>query len=63
MYRPLHLAIAHQLYAFVWALIYTWLMERSDSLLAPIIAHGVSNAVEVGLVMMLMASYGVTGAG
>jgi hypothetical protein len=26
---------------------YTWLMERSDSLLAPITEHGVSNAVEV----------------
>jgi|GEM_PF-6460928 len=33
--------------------------ERSDSLVAPIIAHGVRNAVEVGLVM----NYGVTGAG
>lgn len=55
LYRPLHLAIAQQIYAFLWALVYTWLMERSDSLLAPIIAHGVSNAVEVGLVVSLMA--------
>jgi len=54
VYRPLHLAIAQQIYAFLWALVYTWLMERSDSLMAPIIAHGVSNAVEVGLVMALM---------
>lgn len=29
-------------------------MERSDSLLAPIIAHGVGNATEVAVVMLLM---------
>jgi len=51
---PLHLAIAQQLYAFVWGLIYVWLMERSKSLLAPIISHGVGNAVEVGIVMWMI---------
>jgi membrane protease YdiL (CAAX protease family) len=50
---PLHMAIAQQSYAFAWGLIYVWLMERSRSLLAPIIAHGAGNAVEVGLVMLL----------
>jgi hypothetical protein len=54
---PLHLAIAQQLYAFVWALLYVWLMERSRSLVAPIVAHGVGNFVEVGAVMMLMAAW------
>lgn len=49
---PLHMAIAQQSYAFVWGLIYVWLMERSQSLLAPIIAHGTGNALEVGLVML-----------
>lgn len=49
---PLHMAIAQQSYAFLWGLIYVWLMERSQSLLAPIIAHGTGNAVEVGLVML-----------
>jgi len=53
---PLHLAIAQQLYAFVWALIYVWLMERSRSLLAPIVAHGIGNAVEVGIVMLMIAT-------
>lgn len=48
---PLHAALAQQLYAFAWALIYTWLMERSKSLLAPIVAHGIGNGVEVGLVI------------
>jgi membrane protease YdiL (CAAX protease family) len=50
---PLHMAIAQQSYAFVWGLTYVWLMERSKSLLAPIIAHGTGNALEVGLVMLI----------
>lgn len=53
---PFHLALAQQLYAIVWGLIYVWLMERSRSLLAPIIAHGTGNAVEVGLVILWRAS-------
>ena len=35
-----------------------WLMERSNSLLAPTIAHGVSDFTEVGLVMLLTATLG-----
>jgi membrane protease YdiL (CAAX protease family) len=53
--RPFYMAAAQQLYAFVWGLTYAWLMERSRSLLAPIIAHGVGDAVEVGLVMAMTA--------
>ena len=49
---PFYMALAQQTYAFVWGLIYVWLMERSRSLVAPIIAHGVGNASEVGLVML-----------
>lgn len=55
-HSPLSLAIAQQVYAFVWGLVYVWLMEKSDSLLAPTIAHGVGNAVEVGAVMAIAAS-------
>ena len=54
---PLHLAIAQQVYAFVWGLAYVWLMERSRSLLAPMVAHGLGDAVEVGAVMLLMAAW------
>ncbi|WP_438628000.1 lysostaphin resistance A-like protein [Microbulbifer sp.] len=54
---PLHLAIAQQLYAFVWALVYVWLMEKSRSLLAPIIAHGLGNFTEVALVMLMMSAW------
>ena len=54
---PLSLAIAQQLYAFAFGLVYVWLMERSRSLLAPIVAHGVGDAVEVGAVMWLQATW------
>lgn len=54
---PLHEAIAQQVYAFAWGLIYVWLMERSRSLLAPIIAHGVGNFTEVSLILLLVAAW------
>ncbi len=57
IYHPLHMAIAQQLYAFAWGLIYVWLMERSQSLLAPIVAHGVGNFVEVAATMGLMHAW------
>lgn len=55
---PLHLAIAQQIYAFVWGVTYVWLMERSKSLVAPIVAHGIGNFTEVGLIMVLMIVWG-----
>lgn len=58
LHNPLHQAIAQQIYAFVWGLTYVWLMERSKSLVAPIVAHGVGNFVEVGLIMLLMIAWG-----
>jgi hypothetical protein len=54
--RPLYMAGAQQLYAFAWGIIYAWLMERSRSLLAPIVAHGLGDALEVGLVMVMAAA-------
>ena len=51
-HNPLHLALAQQAYAFAWGLTYVWLMERSKSLMAPIVAHGVGNFVEVAAVMV-----------
>jgi membrane protease YdiL (CAAX protease family) len=56
--EPLHLAVAQQLYAFVWGVTYVWLMERSKSLLAPIVAHGLGDAVEVAAVIGLMVAWG-----
>lgn len=53
MVRPFYMAAAQQVYAFAWGITYAWLMERSRSLVAPIIAHGLGDAVEVGLVMAM----------
>lgn len=57
-HSPLHLAIAQQVYAFAWGVTYVWLMERSKSLVAPIVAHGVGNFVEVAAVMGLLIAWG-----
>ncbi len=56
LHNPLHLAVAQQIYAFAWGLAYVWLMEKSDSLLAPTIAHGLGDMVEVGAVIALAAT-------
>jgi len=55
--NPFHQALAQQTYAFVWGLVYVWLMERSRSLLAPIVAHGVGNFTEVGIIVLLVAAW------
>lgn len=54
--NPFYMAAAQQVYAFAWGLVYVWLMERSRSLVAPIVAHGLSDAIEVGLVMLWAAA-------
>lgn len=59
LHDPLAMAVAQQSYAVIWGLTYVWLMERSRSLLAPIIAHGVGDAVEVGLAMLWRLAAGV----
>jgi uncharacterized protein len=56
---PLWMAVAQQLYAFVFGLVYVWLMERSRSLVAPMIAHGVGDALEVAAVMALQVAWAV----
>src|SRR3546814_2572280 len=50
---PFYQAMAQQIYAFVWGLIYVWLMERSRSLFAPMVAHGMGNFTEVAIVIAL----------
>ena len=54
--QPFSMAAAQQVYAFAWGILYAWLMERSNSLVAPIIAHGLSDVVEVALVMAMTAA-------
>lgn len=57
MVDPFHQALAQQIYAFAWGLTYVWLMERSRSLLAPMVAHGVGNFTEVAIVIALAAAW------
>ncbi|MBB6425434.1 CPBP family intramembrane glutamic endopeptidase [Sphingopyxis sp. JAI128] len=52
---PFYQAMAQQIYAFAWGLVYVWLMERSRSLLAPIVAHGLGNFTEVAIIIALNA--------
>ena len=54
---PFYQAMAQQIYAFAWGLIYVWLMERSRSLLAPMVAHGMGNFTEVAIVIALNAMW------
>lgn len=54
--NPFYMAAAQQVYAFAWGIIYVWLMKRSKSLLAPIVAHGLSDFVEVALVIAMTAA-------
>lgn len=58
IYSPLHLAISQLIYAFAFGLIFVWLMERSRSVLAPAIAHSLSDLLEIALIIVLMAVWG-----
>ena len=50
----LAMAVAQQIYAVAFAILYVWLMERANSVVAPMIAHGLSDAGEVAATMALM---------
>src|SRR3546814_502979 len=54
---PFYQAMAQLIYAFVWGLIYVWLMERSRSLFASMVAHGMGNFTEVAIVIALNAMW------
>jgi hypothetical protein len=48
-------AVGQQLYAFTWAIIYAYWLEKSGSLLPSIIGHNVGNLVE-DILAFVMAS-------
>jgi membrane protease YdiL (CAAX protease family) len=50
-------ALGQQLYAFALAILYTYLLERSGSLVAPSVSHDVSDGVEYALVYVLDAVF------
>lgn len=54
LHRPLAMALAQQAYAVVFAVLYAWLMERANSVAAPMLAHGLSDAGEVAATILLI---------
>jgi len=53
-HAPLAMALAQALYAVVFALLYAWLMERANSVAAPMLTHGLSDAAETAATMALI---------
>jgi tetrahydromethanopterin S-methyltransferase subunit C len=51
---PLAMAIAQALYAAAFAVLYAWLMERANSVAAPMLTHGLSDAAEGAATMALI---------
>ncbi len=51
--RPWPAALGQQLYAVTLGILYAWLRENSGSLLAPIIAHSLSDFVEGAAMLVL----------
>lgn len=49
-------AIGQQIYAFILGLCFAYFYERSGSLVAPIVAHNISNGVEFVLLFLLLGS-------
>ena len=55
---PLAMAIAQAIYAAGFAIFYVWLMERAESVAAPMLTHGLSDVGEVAATMALMTWWG-----
>jgi uncharacterized protein len=51
--QPWPVALGQQLYAVTLGILFAWLRENSGSLLAPIIAHSLSDFVETAAVLLL----------
>jgi membrane protease YdiL (CAAX protease family) len=52
-HAPLAMAIAQALYAAAFSVLYVWLMERANSVAAPMLTHGLSDAAETAATMLL----------
>ncbi len=53
--RPWPLALGQQLYAFILGVLYAYWLEKSQSIVAPIIGHNASDGVEYAIVFASMA--------
>jgi uncharacterized protein len=54
-HQHLAMALAQLIYAVAFAILYVWLMEKANSVVAPMITHGLSDAGEVAATMALMS--------
>jgi CAAX protease family protein len=55
MHRPWPMALGQQVYAFALGVLYAYWLEKSKSIVAPIVGHNVSDAVEYGLLFCWVA--------
>ena len=55
MSEPWPLALGQQAYAFALGVLYAYWLEKSRSVLAPIVGHNVSDVVEYGLLFLWLA--------
>jgi membrane protease YdiL (CAAX protease family) len=59
---PLYVALAQQVLIFVSGVLFAFWFERSKSLLAPILGHDISGAVEMALVFVMVSWWGALSA-
>lgn len=57
-HRPFFAALGQQLYALALAILYAYWLDRSRSVLAPIVGHNVGNGVEYVIAFALQAAWG-----
>ena len=53
--RPWPIALGQQIYAFALGVLYAYWLEKSQSLIAPIVGHNVSDGVEYAILFCWIA--------
>ncbi|HVV64067.1 MAG TPA: CPBP family intramembrane glutamic endopeptidase [Rhizomicrobium sp.] len=56
--EPWWAALGQQLYAFALGVLYAYWLEKSKSVLAPIVGHNVSDVTEYALLFVMVAAWG-----
>ena len=58
LFAAVHLHLAGVGHLFILALVFTWLLESTGTLLAPVLAHALHNAVVIGVLVLLRGRLG-----
>ena len=53
--RAWPMALGQQIYAFVLGVLYAYWLEKSQSVVAPIVGHNISDGVEYAIVLLWIA--------